>query len=69
MKVEVEARVNYTCFLSEEDAQTVQEYAEEHNIELELAVWRCYQNGSITLYNNDTVESDFSTEEIINVDE
>ena len=69
MKVEVEARVNYTCFLSEEDAQTVREYAKEHNIELELAVWRCYQNGSITLYNNDTVESDFSTEEIINVND
>ena len=65
MKLEVEARINYTCFLSEEDAQIVREYAEEHNIDLDLAVWRCYQNGSITLYNNDTIESDFSTEEII----
>lgn len=68
MKVEVEARVTYTCYLSQEDEQTVREYAEKLECDLELAVWHCYVNGTIHLYDN-SVESDFSTEEIILVEE
>lgn len=68
MKVEVEARVTYTCYLSQEDEQTVRNYAEEHECDFELAVWHCYAFDKINLYYNST-ESDFSTEEILNVEE
>ena len=67
MKVEVEAKVLYTCELSGVDAEIVQEYAEEHQCDLELAVWHCYQFGKINLYDS-SVESDFSTEEVISVE-
>lgn len=68
MKVEVEASVIYTYYLSQEDEQTVRKYAEKLECDLELAVWHCYENGIIHLYDN-SVESDFSTEEIILVEE
>lgn len=69
MKVEVEARVIYTCDLSQEDEQTVREYAEERGCTLATAIWECYCcDNKINLYHNST-ESDFSTEEILNVEE
>lgn len=68
MKVEVEAKVTYTCELSQEDEEIVRKYAEKLECDLELAVWHCYVNGTIHLYDN-SVESDFSTEEIISVEE
>ena len=68
MKVEVEAKVLYTCELSETDAEIVREYAEEHQCDLELAGWHCYVFGKINLYNN-SVESDFSTEEVVSVED
>ena len=68
MTVEIEARVLYTCYLSQEDEETVRQYAEEKQISLEEAVWRCYTRGRIHPYTNST-ESDFSTEEIISVEE
>lgn len=68
MKVEVEAKVLYTCELSETDAEIVREYAEELQCDLELAVWHCYVFGKINLYNN-SVESDFSTEEVVSVED
>ena len=68
MKVEVEARVLYTCYLSQEDEQTVREYAEEKGRDLETAVWICYAKNEISLYYNST-ESDFSTEEILSVED
>jgi uncharacterized protein (UPF0276 family) len=68
MKVEVEARVTYTCYLSQEDERTVRKYAEENECDFEVAIWNCYVNGTIHLYDN-SVESDFSTEEIISVEE
>lgn len=68
MKVEVEAKVLYTCDLNKTDAEIVREYAEEHQCDLESAVWQCYTFGKINLYDN-SVESDFSTEEIILVED
>lgn len=68
MKVEVEAKVIYTCYLDQEDEQIVRNYAEEEGCDLEHAVWRCYNNNEISLYCNST-ESDFSTEEILYVEE
>ena len=68
MKVEVEAKVLYTCELSEADAEIVREYAEELQCDLESAVWHCYIFGKINLYDR-SVESDFSTEEVISVEE
>ena len=67
MKVEVEAKVLYTCELHEDDAEIVREYAEKHQCSLEEAVWRCYINDTINLY-SESIESDFSTEEIISVE-
>ena len=68
MKVEVEARVLYTCELNETHAEIVREYAEKHKCGLEFAVWHCYCCGEINLYTN-SVESDFSTEEVISVED
>ena len=68
MIVEIEARVLYTCYLSQEDEETVRQYAEKHQTSFEEAVWQCYVNSNIHPYTNST-ESDFSTEEIISVEE
>lgn len=68
MKVEVEAKVTYTCYLSQEDEQTVRDYVEENGGDFSTAVWECYCNNEINLYYNST-ESDFSTEEILSVEE
>lgn len=68
MTVEVEARVTYTCYLSEEDEQTVRNYAEEEQCDFEAAVWQCYIQNKISLYDNST-ESEFSTEEVLSVEE
>ena len=68
MRVEVEAKVLYTCFLSQEDENKVKQYAEENECELEQAVIILYWKSEIDLYHNST-ESDFSTEEIIYVED
>ena len=68
MKVEVEARVTYTCDLSQEDEQIVRDYVEENGGDFSTAVWECYCNNKINLY-HDSTESDFSTEEILSVEE
>ena len=68
MTVEVEARVIYTCYLSQDDEQTVRNYVKKNGGDFETAVWECYYNGEISLY-RDSTESDFSTEEILNVEE
>lgn len=68
MKVEVEARVTYTCYLSAEDEEIVRDYVEENGGDFSTAVWECYCNNMISLYYNST-ESDFSTEEILNVED
>ena len=69
MKVEVEARVIYTCFLSPEDEQMIREYAEENGCNLETAVWECCCcDNKVDLY-HDSTESEFFTEEILDVEE
>lgn len=66
--VNVTAKVQYACWLSEEDGEKVKEYAEENECELETAVWVLYADGQINLY-ADSNESDFSTESIDCVEE
>ena len=68
MKAEVKAEVLYTCELSETDAEIVRKYAEKHKCSLEFAAWHCYCFNEINLYTN-SVESDFSTEEVISVED
>jgi uncharacterized cupin superfamily protein len=68
MKVEVEAKVTYTCYLSQEDEQKVRNHIEENGGDFSTAVWECYCNNEINLYYNST-ESDFSTEEVLSVEE
>lgn len=68
MKAKVKAEVLYTCELNETDAEIVREYAEKHKCSLEFAAWHCYCFNEINLYNN-SVESDFSTEEVISVED
>ena len=71
IKVEAEALVLYTCYLSEEDSGRVKEQARDlaaryHGDEeeyYEQAVEELYHEGVIELYSNST-ESDFSTERI-----
>lgn len=68
MKVYVEARVEYTCELSEEDEKRVRERAEEKGLTLTEAIGQLYALDKIELYNN-FVESDFDTLCILAIDE
>ena len=72
LKVEAVAKVTYTCELSDEDEKKVVKYIKDNPDEFEFitneksilaAVEFLYNNGELDLY-NDSVESDFSTEEI-----
>lgn len=70
MKVMVEACVTYCCELSGEDQQKVEqamELEENEDKSIEKIVMELYQSGEIDLYAEST-ESDFSTEEIQNVE-
>lgn len=73
LKVEVVAKVTYTCNLSYKDEKKVIKYIKDNPDEFEFmtneksilsAVEFLYNNGELDLY-DDSVESDFSTEEII----
>lgn len=68
LTVTVEAVVTYTCFLDEEDSARVKEIAEEYDLELEEAVRWLYNSNELNLYRN-SVESDFATDEIVQVEE
>jgi hypothetical protein len=68
LAVTVEAVVTYTCFLDEEDSARVKELAEEYDLELEEAVRWLYRSNELNLYKN-SVESDFATDEIVQVEE
>ena len=68
MIVMTEATVQYACRLSAEDEQKVREYAEQNDLTLEEAVDVLYSKCAINLY-KDAEESDFSTNEILSVDE
>lgn len=74
MKIEVTANVTYTVNLSYEDVIKVREYMANHTNPLGTliskqdvchAVWELYNDGEISLYDDDkAVESDFYTQEI-----
>ena len=68
MIVMTEATVQYACRLSVEDEQKVREFAELNNSTLEEAVMELYNDCAINLYAN-SWESDFSTDEILEVEE
>lgn len=70
MEVYVRAEVWYTCELDDDQARQVVEYMAEHNCSAEYAVEMLYSQGNFGLYNS-SVESDFSTEDIedVNFDE
>ena len=68
LAVTVEAVVTYTCFLDEEDSARVKKIAEEYDLELEEAVRWLYNSNELNLYRN-SVESDFATDEIVQVEE
>lgn len=68
MKVEVTASVQYICYLTDEDAEMVREYAENENCSLRDAVADLYADGVINLY-YDSNETDFSTESIDSAEE
>lgn len=64
MIVQTTATVTYTCYLDEEQARKVIEYAKENDCDLESAVWALQFGGSgLEIYTSST-ESDFSTESI-----
>lgn len=70
MRVMVVASVTYCCELSGEDQQKVEqamELEENEDKPIEEIVMELYQSGEIDLYAEST-ESDFSTEEIQNVE-
>jgi 16S rRNA C967 or C1407 C5-methylase (RsmB/RsmF family) len=71
LKIEVVARVYYTCSLSNEDEKKVIDYIKENEEEFKFmseedkilkAVEELYSNNEIDVYENST-ESDMSTEE------
>ena len=68
LAVTVEATVTYTCYLDEEDGASVKKLADEYDLDLEEAVRWLYRSNELNLYKN-SVESDFSTDEILQVEE
>ena len=68
MNVTVTATVQYTCFLNNAKAYRVKAYAEQNDCTLEEAVRALYTDDMLDLY-EDSVESDFSTKSIDNVEE
>ena len=68
LKAYVRATVWNTCYLSEDDEQKIRQYAEENDTSLEEATEALYNQGEIHLY-SDAEESDFSTEEVEDVEE
>ena len=68
MTVETTATVRYACYLTDEDAEMVREYAENENCSLRDAVADLYADGVINLY-YDSDETDFSTESIDSAEE
>ena len=66
--VETRATVTYTCWLNEEDSQKVLDFLETNtDYDTAEAVSKLYADGEIDLY-DDSVESDFITEEITNAE-
>ena len=68
MIVMTEATVQYACRLFAEDEQKVREFAEQNDVTLEEAVEALYSDCAINLY-ADSWESDFGTNEILDVEE
>lgn len=68
MEVRTVATVEYLCRLKDEDVEMVQKYAEQENCSLREAVRDLYADGVIDLY-YDSWDTDFSTEDIIEVEE
>ena len=66
MEVYVRATVWYTCELNDDQAKQVFEYMFKNHCSAEYAVEMLYNQGNFGLYDN-SVESDFSTEEIEDV--
>jgi len=70
MEVYVRANVWYTCELDDDQARQVVEYMAQNDCSAEYAVEMLYSQDNFGLYNS-SVESDFSTEDIedVNFDE
>jgi hypothetical protein len=68
MKIVANAIVQYTCTLTETDAQKVRDHAEKMGWDLEYSAFLLYNLGEIDLYKN-SVESDFDTQEVVEVDD
>lgn len=68
LKLSTITKVWYTCMVEGEDEQKILDYVKENDVSLEEAVMYLQGNGEIELYKH-SIESDFSTEEIENVEE
>lgn len=68
MIVTTTATVQYVCYLKDEDAEKVREYAEREECSLRRAVNDLYADGEIDLY-YESNDIDFTTESIDSVEE
>lgn len=71
LKVTTTAEVTYTCFLTDDKEQKVRNYAEKHGLSLKQALSKMYFSDGfheLDLYEGST-ESDFATNEIVDVEE
>ena len=68
MIVRTTATVEYVCYLKDEDAEKVIQYADAEGCTLKEAVTTLYDDGDIDLY-YDSNDADFSTESIDSVEE
>lgn len=68
MIVTTTATVEYVCYLRDEDAEKVREYAEREECSLREAVADLYADGEIDLY-YESNKSDFNTESIDSAEE
>lgn len=68
MVVRTTATVEWICYLRDEDADEVREYAERENCTLKEAVAELHFGGDIDLY-DESYEADFTTDNIDSVEE
>jgi hypothetical protein len=64
IKVEAEALITYTCWLTNEDEQKVREYAKENNVSINDAINDLWGESEINIYAGDQAESDCSTQKV-----
>ena len=64
IKIEAEAKVIYTCTLTEEDENKVRNFAKEENLDIEEAVESLWNDNEIDIYAGEVIDSGCDTGDV-----